>query len=256
MKKKHILVTNDDGVHAPSLLALVKAMRMLGKVTVLAPDRNWSAAGHVKSMNRPLFVREVSLADGSPALATDGAPSDCVALAKMGIVPESIDLVVSGINPNANLGDDVTYSGTVTAAMEAVINGMMGVAFSMDSAPHGELPDFDMAAAHAQAIAARVLAEGLPGDILLNVNIPFQPSIAVKGIKVTYQGKRVYKDELICYQDPHGNPFYWIGGERPGGVHQEGSDYSVLDEGYISITPLHLDLTARHFMNTLKGWNL
>ena len=129
----HILVTNDDGVTAPGLLALGKEMSKLGKVTILAPDRNWSASGHVKTMHRPLRIRKVQLADGITALSSDGAPSDCVALALLGVVEEKIDLVVSGINPNANIGHDVTYSGTVTAAMEAVIGGVPGVAVSLDS---------------------------------------------------------------------------------------------------------------------------
>src|SRR5512137_295142 len=127
----HILVTNDDGVQAPGLLALAQEMRKLGQVTVLAPDRNWSASGHVKTMDRPLRVKEVVLADGTSALASDGAPSDCVALALLGVVKEKVDLVVSGINPHANIGHDVTYSGTVTAAMEAVIGGVAGIAFSL-----------------------------------------------------------------------------------------------------------------------------
>src|SRR5512140_481520 len=136
----HILVTNDDGVTAPGLLALAKEMRKLGKVTVFAPDRNWSASGHVKTMDRPLRVRETMLADGTSAFISDGAPSDCVALALLGLVEEQVDLVVSGINPNANIGHDVTYSGTVTAAMEAVIAGVPGMAVSLDSKPeHGEV---------------------------------------------------------------------------------------------------------------------
>jgi 5'-nucleotidase len=129
-KAMHILVTNDDGVTAPGLLALAQEMRSLGQVTVLAPDHNWSASGHVKTLHRPLRVKEVLLSDGSWALASDGAPSDCVALAVLGLLPTSIDLVVSGINPNANLGHDVTYSGTVTAAMEAAIWGLPGIAIS------------------------------------------------------------------------------------------------------------------------------
>ena len=129
----HILVTNDDGVQAPGLLALAQEIRKLGKVTVFAPDRNWSASGHVKTMDRPLRVREVTLADGSEAFTSDGAPSDCVALPLLGLLDEKVDLVVSGINPNANVGHDVTYSGTVTAAMEAVIDGIPGIAVSLDS---------------------------------------------------------------------------------------------------------------------------
>ena len=132
----HILVTNDDGVQAPGLLALAQEMRKLGKVTVFAPDKNWSASGHVKTMERPLRVKEVLLADGTSAFASDGAPSDCVALPLLGLIEEQIDLVVSGINPNANVGHDVTYSGTVTAAMEAVIAGVKGIAVSLDS-PEG-----------------------------------------------------------------------------------------------------------------------
>jgi 5'-nucleotidase len=127
-----ILVTNDDGVNAKGLLSLVQALRELGEVSVLAPDRNWSASGHVKTLHRPLRVKQVTLADNTPALASDGAPSDCVALALLGLLDE-IDLVVSGINPHANVGHDVTYSGTVTAAMEAAIGGIPGIAVSLDT---------------------------------------------------------------------------------------------------------------------------
>jgi len=142
----HILVTNDDGVSAPGLLALALEMQQLGEVTILAPDRNWSASGHVKTMHRPLRVKEVQLEGGMTALASDGAPSDCVALAQLGLVEKKIDIVVSGINPNANIGHDVTYSGTVTAAMEAVIGGIPGVAVSLDS-PENHLGFLDYGAA-------------------------------------------------------------------------------------------------------------
>ena len=151
----HILVTNDDGVQAPGLLALAKEMRKLGKVTVFAPDKNWSASGHVKTMERPLRVREVLLADGTPAFASDGAPSDCVALPLLGLIEKQVDLVVSGINPNANLGHDVTYSGTVTAAMEGVIAGVKGIAVSLDS-PEGFKGALDYSTA---AIVARRVAK-------------------------------------------------------------------------------------------------
>ena len=130
--EKHILVTNDDGVTAPGLLALVKEMRQVGKVSILAPERNWSGGGHVKTLDRALRVRQELLADGTIAFASDGAPSDCVALAALGYFKEPIDLVVSGINMGANLGHDVTYSGTVTAAMEAVIAGVPGIAISLE----------------------------------------------------------------------------------------------------------------------------
>jgi 5'-nucleotidase len=250
----HILVTNDDGVIAPGLLALAQEMRRLGEVTVLAPDHNWSASGHVKTMERPLRVRETKLADGSPALTTDGAPSDCVALALLGVVREKIDLVVSGINPNANIGHDVTYSGTVTAAMEAVISDVPGIAVSLDSKPgHGEL-DYGPAARIAVQVAAQVIGHGLPEGVLLNVNVPCLPEEQIKGIQITRQGLRVYHDALDARKDPRGRPYYWIGGEFPTGVEEDGTDVGALAEGCVSVTPLHLDLTAYKALDKLKAW--
>jgi len=251
----HILVTNDDGVQAPGLLALAQAMRPLGKVTVLAPDRNWSASGHVKTLDRPLRVRETILADGSPAMMTDGASSDCVALLMLGLLPEAIDLVVSGINPNVNIGHDVTYSGTVTAAMEAVIWGVPGIAISLNSPEnHGGLLDYNSAAGVAQHIAARVIANGLPKGVLLNVNVPYLKEDEFKGYLVTRQGLRVYRDALIRREDPRGRPYYWIGGEAPTGVPESGTDFGALGEGYVSITPLQLDLTAHAVLESMQNW--
>jgi 5'-nucleotidase len=251
----HILVTNDDGVQAPGLLALVQEMRKLGEVTVLAPDHNWSASGHVKTMERPLRVNNDKLADGTPALASDGAPSDCVALAFLGVVTKKIDLVVSGINPIANIGHDVTYSGTVTAAMEAVIAGVPGVAVSLDSKPgDGEL-DYALAARMAARVVSSVLEKGLPEGVLLNVNIPCLPEAELKGILITRQGLRVYRDALDARIDPRGRPYYWIGGEFPTGVDEAGTDFGALMAGYISVTPLQLDLTDRAALETLKKWD-
>lgn len=250
----HILVTNDDGIFAPGLLALAQAVRPLGKVTVLAPDRNWSASGHVKTLDRPLRVRETVLADGTSALQADGAPSDCVALALLGMV-EKVDLLVSGVNTNANLGHDVTYSGTVTAAMEAVIGGVPGLAFSLNS-PEGIVGplDYSTSAAVAQHVTEKVIAEGLPKDILLNVNIPYLKQVDLKGYMVTRQGLRVYHDALDKRIDPRGRPYYWIGGEVPTGVFEEGTDVGAVAEGYVSITPLQLDLTAYNALETMKSW--
>lgn len=259
----HILVTNDDGVQAPGLLALAQEMRKLGAVTVMAPDRNWSASGHVKTMDRPLRAREVRLADGTPALASDGAPSDCVALALLGVVKKKVDLVVSGINPNANIGHDVTYSGTVTAAMEAAIAGVVGIAVSLDSKPgqsprstaerDGEL-DYGPAARVAAKIAERVIAGGLPEGVLLNVNVPHLADDEIRGIQVTRQGLRVYRDALDERRDPRGRPYYWIGGEFPTGVDEAGTDFGALQAGFVSVTPLQLDLTAREAVQGLKNW--
>ena len=251
----HILVTNDDGVQAPGLLALAQEIRKLGKVTVFAPDRNWSASGHVKTMDRPLRVREVTLADGSEAFTSDGAPSDCVALPLLGLLDEKVDLVVSGINPNANVGHDVTYSGTVTAAMEAVIDGIPGIAVSLDS-PEGFRGRLEYAAAAVvgRRVAERVLREGLPKGVVLNVNVPYLTESEIKGYMVTRQGLRVYRDELDSRLDPRGRAYYWIGGQAPTGVVEEGTDFGALAAGYVSITPLQLDLTHYKAMNDLKDW--
>jgi 5'-nucleotidase len=249
----HILVTNDDGVTHPGLLALAQALRPLGQVSVLAPERNWSASGHVKTLDHPLRVKETILADHTPALVTDGAPSDCVALALLGLLPP-VDLVVSGINPHANLGHDVTYSGTVTAAMEAAIGGVPGIAVSLNSPENSLLPDFLTAGNIARRIAAQVILHGLPPAILLNVNVPFLPEDQIRGILVTRQGLRLYRDKLEPRQDPRGRPYYWIGGEAPTGVLEEGTDIGVLAQGYVTVTPLQLDLTAYTVMEALKEW--
>ena len=251
----HILVTNDDGIQAPGLLALAQEMRSLGKVTVFAPDRNWSASGHVKTMDRPLRAHAVLLADGTRGLTTDGAPSDSVALALLGVVKEKIDLVVSGINPHENIGHDVTYSGTVTAAMEAVIGGVPGMAISLHAPEdfHGTL-DYSLAARVGRRVAARVLAEGLPEGVLLNVNVPYLNEEELRGFMITRQGLRVYRDALDARTDPRGKPYYWIGGEFPTGVDEEGTDYGAIKAGYVSITPLQLDLTAWEAMEQLRKW--
>jgi 5'-nucleotidase len=253
----HILITNDDGVTAPGLLALAQEFRKLGDVTVLAPDRNWSASGHVKTMHRPLRVKDVRLDDGTQALACDGAPSDCVALAALGLVVQKIDVVVSGINPNANLGYDVTYSGTVTAAIEAAIWGLPGIAVSLDGPDnHGENPDFGPAARIARRIVDSVMQNGLPEHVLLNVNVPNLSDEDIKGIQFTRQGLRVYHDRLDRREDPRGRPYYWIGGDAPSGIPEDRTDIGVLAEGKVSITPLHLDLTAHQTFEALETWEI
>lgn len=253
----HILVTNDDGVYAPGLAALAAALRSLGEVTVLAPDRNWSASGHVKTMHRPLRVWETKMADGSPAMTTDGAPSDCVNLAILGLVEEKLDLIVSGINPLANLGHDVTYSGTVTAAMEATISGLPGIALSLNSnrEQDGEL-DYQPAAQVGYQISKQVMELGLPPGVLLNINVPYGPLDAIKGIKITQQGQTLYRDAIIRRDDPRGRSYYWIGGDSPTGVLEPGTDFCALEEGYVSITPLQLDLTAHDHREDIEKMNL
>jgi 5'-nucleotidase len=250
----HILVTNDDGVNAPGLLALAQAMRPLGDVTILAPDRNWSGAGHVKTLHRPLRVRETTLADGTPALNCDGAPSDCVALALLGRVANKIDLVVSGINPFGNLGHDVTYSGTVTAAMEAVIAGVPGIAFSLAADETMKEWNYGPAAQVAARVVQTVLHNGLTRDLLLNINVPPLPYEQIRGLCITRQGLREYRDKLDERMDPRGQPYYWIGGDLPTGVVEQGTDFGAIFDGYVSITPLQLDLTAHRAAERLGTW--
>ncbi|MHC1782933.1 MAG: 5'/3'-nucleotidase SurE [Anaerolineaceae bacterium] len=252
----HILVTNDDGVTAPGLLSLVQALRKIGKVSVIAPDHNWSASGHVKTLHRPLRVKDVRLADDSEACASDGAPSDCVALAVLGLVKD-IDFIVSGINPNANLGHDMTYSGTVTAAMEGAIWGIPSMAISLDS-PDGfnEKLDYDACAEVARQVVQAAYEHGIPPNTLLNVNVPYLPITEIKGFKITRQGLRIYRDELIQRKDPRGKPYYWIGGDFPTGVNEDGTDFGALSEGYVSITPVQLDLTAHALLEQIRDWNM
>jgi 5'-nucleotidase len=253
---KHILVTNDDGVTAPGLLALAQEMRKIARVTILAPDRNWSGGGHVKTLDRPLRTREVILSDGSVALSSDGAPSDCVALALLGYFEEKIDLVVSGINPMANLGHDVTYSGTVTAAMEAIIWEVPGVAFSLGTNENHRQPlDYSVAAGLAGRIVDTLCRHKLQPGMLLNVNIPYLPLDQIKGTRITRQGLRVYRDRLDRRVDPRGREYFWIGGDAPTGIPEDGSDVGAISTGYISITPMQLDLTMYSAIPTLGDWD-
>ena len=243
-----ILVTNDDGVTAPGLLALAQAVRRMNgvEVSVLAPDHNWSACGHVKTMSRPLRVKPVSLADGSQAFSSDGAPSDCVALAMMGALERKFDAVVSGINPNANVGLDVTYSGTVTAAMEAAINGIPGFAVSIDAPEHHQGPlEYEAAAQAAVRIIAQLLEMwdgNLPAPIW-NINVPYRPEGDYAGVQFTRQGVRLYHDLLEKRMDPRGVPYYWIAGDPPSGVEEDGTDYGAIKKGFISVTPLRMNMT-------------
>lgn len=249
----HILVTNDDGVDAPGLLALKGALTELGEVVVFAPDHNWSAAGHTKTMHKPLRVWQTTLLDGSSAYVTNGAPSDCVALAVLGILPRKPDLIISGINRGANLAHDITYSGTVAAAMEGVISGIPSIAVSLDDY-HGV--DFSYAARFTANLVRAMLTSGLDANMLLNVNVPAVPPDQIEGVEITRLGQRVYKDDLVERQDPWGRNYYWIGGEPPGGFDEEGTDIWAVTHNRISITPLDLDMTDYQSLGKLRGWKL
>ena len=249
--RPRILVTNDDGIESRGLLALKQALDPLGEVYVLAPETNQSSVGHTKTMMRPLRVRERTLADGSVGWSVDGSPTDAVSLAFLGYFDVGFDLVASGINYGANLGDDITYSGTVSAAMEAVISNCPAIAMSQEYYEH---PDFTLATRIAYLAAVNVLERGLAAGELININVPAIPADECEGVEVTRMGKRIYQDELIRRLDPRGTPYYWIGGPPPSGVAEEGTDFYAVVNRRIAITPIQLDLTARRLLGRLNSW--
>jgi len=255
-----ILVTNDDGVHSRGLLALRHALTTIADVIVLAPERNWSASSHAKTMHKPLRVTPVKLADGTPAHSSSGSPTDCVALAAGGVLGVKPDLVVSGINSGYNLGIDITYSGTVACAMEATIKGIPGIAVStgFDDGTDAAMGDvLALAGRISSRLAEQVLARGLPPHTLLNVNVPHLPPGEVLGLHVTRMGNRAYPvEELVQRSDPWGRPYYWLGGAGPVDVLDDGTDVGAVRSGYVSVTPVTLDMTNHPFIQALSSWEL
>jgi 5'-nucleotidase len=252
--RPRILITNDDGVESRGLLALKQALESIGDLYVVAPETNQSAVGHQKTFMRPLRVRERTLADGSQAWSVDGSPTDAVSLAFLGYFDVDFDLVASGINYGANLGDDVTYSGTVSAAMEAVINECPAFAISQEYYQH---PDFTLAGHMAHLVAVNILEHGLDPGELLNVNVPASASAdpgAPHQVEVTRMGKRIYQDQLLERLDPRGVPYYWIGGPAPSGHAEPGTDFHAVVNGRIAVTPIQLDLTAGRLLQRLRAW--
>ncbi len=248
-----ILVTNDDGIHSRGLYALADALRTLGQVTVVAPDREKSAASHALTLHRPVALRR--LPDGT--YSVDGTPADCVYLGALQVLERKPDLVASGINRGGNIGDDVTYSGTVAAALEGTILGIPSFAISQvgfeqyeSGAKQGRGYRYERAADVALQVARRVLEDGLPEDILLNVNVP---GGEVRGVRCTRQGKHLYDQVVHEAVDPRGRKYYWVGSGEAEHIEQSAdTDYMTVKEGYVSITPLHLDLTHRGFLEVLQ----
>lgn len=242
-----ILVTNDDGIHSEGLRALAEALAPVGEVTVVAPDRERSAAGHALTLHRPLRASEVA----PRWYRVDGTPTDCVTLAVMGMLKGRPRLVVAGINLGSNLGDDVTYSGTVSAAMEGTLLGIPAFAISQAGGGHF---DFAAAAGFARRLAALLLEQGLPPDTLLNVNVPAVPPEGIRGIALTRQGRRAYRESIVEKLDPRGKTYYWIGGSEPEWERLGDSDYDAVMAGKISVTPLRLDLTHYEALRSLRAW--
>ncbi len=257
MTKPFVLLSNDDGYLSSGLLALRDALAEFADVWVMAPDRNWSAASRTRVFHKPLRVSAVKLADGHTIHITNGSPSDCVSLSLLGLAPQRPDLVVAGINAGANIGRDVTYSGTVAAAMEGAQAGLPAVAVSQDLGPDGSdehPPDFGIAAKVAAQVVRLVQGDRpLAPGTFLNVNVP---ACTPEGIRITRLGTRTYKDELVQGKDPKGREYYWMAGEMltEAPADAEGTDVEAVLSGYVSITPLQLDLTAYRLMDTLEAW--
>ncbi|MGE5347504.1 MAG: 5'/3'-nucleotidase SurE [Acidithiobacillales bacterium] len=242
------LISNDDGVHSPGLEALVAAARAEGlEAYVVAPDREQSASSHALTMHRPLRVHAV----GEGTWSVDGTPTDCVNLALCSILKATPpDLVLAGINAGPNLGDDVTYSGTVACAFEGTLLGVPSLAFSLDTwqEPGRDDPDFATAREAARAIIGLALKAPPSGDTLWNVNIPHGP---LKGYRVTRMGRRRYGENIVEKIDPRGRPYFWIGGVHVD-THADGTDLTAVADGFVSVTPLHLDLTDYHALGELE----
>lgn len=249
-----ILVTNDDGVQADGLFALFQALSEVGDVTVVAPERQQSATGHAITLHKPLRLTSTTLRDGTPAFMSNGTPSDCTTLGVLEATGGNVDLVVSGINHGPNLGWDVHYSGTVSAAIEAAIIGKPALAVSV--ATWDKEVHWEPVARFAAQVAHWLVAHPLPPYTILNINAPNLPQGELQGVAVTTQGRRQYVDRIEKRLDPVGRPYYWLGGslaEEAAGA-EAGSDVRAVADGKISVTPIHLDLTAYALMPSLKEW--
>ena len=249
-ERPRLLVTNDDGIHAPGLRVLEEVAHGISDdVWVVAPETNQSGASHSLTITRPLRIRQIA----ERRFAVDGTPTDCVLLALQIVMKETpAELVLSGINNGGNLGEDVTYSGTVAAAMEATLFNVPAIAFSQVF-ENGQPVKWDTAAEHAPKVIDRLLTMGWPEEALVNVNFPDRATDAVAGHRVTFQGKRKQGDELVERIDPRGQPYVWIGGLRCDEALQDGSDLQAVAEGCISITPIHMNMTDRAGMDRLRS---
>ncbi|HXT00778.1 MAG TPA: 5'/3'-nucleotidase SurE [Elusimicrobiota bacterium] len=246
MKKPRILVCNDDGINGPGLPALIAAMRRLGHVTVSVPEHERSADSHSLTLHKPIRVRRVS----PDTYTLNGSPADCARFAVLEILKERVDLVVSGINRGYNLGEDVIYSGTVAAAMEATLLRIPSLAFSLD--PDGA--DYRPAAAFAQRLARQTLHRGLPLGVCLNVNFPVAPKGGYKTAVPAKLGRRIYGTDITRRADPRGLEYFWLAGRQVTGVDEPGTDVAAVSRGKVSVTPLKIDNTDAAALQGLSAW--
>ena len=250
----HILLTNDDGVASPGLHALAETLRAEHETVVVAPESERSATGHAITLHKPLRARQITTyPPGVVAWATNGTPADCVILGVLELLERRPDVVVSGVNVGANLGRDLTYSGTVSGAMEAAILGIPSVAVSVAALEHVR---FDVAVRFVARLVRMLSDHPLPGDALLNVNVPNLPANELRGVMLTRQSARRYLSSLERRTDPRGRTYYWLTGGRAPAPDEEGTDAWALAFGYISVTPIHLNMTDDRLLRGLASWNL
>jgi len=243
-----ILVANDDGIDSPGIRALAKALKSLGDVWVVAPERAQNSMGRAITLHKPLRLTKV----GRQMFSVNGTPSDCITLAAGQLLKEQdLDLVVSGINKGLNLGDDVTNSGTVAAALEGAIRGIPSMAVSMDGQNRFR---FALGAKIALQVANMVSKNGLPADTMLNVNIPDLQAKSLKGMKLTSLCRRQYKNPVVEKTDPRGGKYYWIAGEQVSWNRRKHSDVDAISQGFVSLTPLHFDMTQYQALTKLQAW--
>lgn len=231
-----ILLSNDDGIQSEGLSALAEALRPIGETYTVAPDRPQSSMSHALTLHRPLRVQEL----GNRCLSVDGTPVDCVKLALTGLLPVRPELVISGINKGPNLGDDIIYSGTVSAAIEGALLGIPAIAVSLVAFKEF---DFRAAAEFTAIMVQQIVERGLAPKTVINVNVPHAPKHALKGWRLTRMGKRHYNENIVERIDPRGGKYYWIGGDDLGFADEDGTDCKAVHEGYVSVTPLQVDLT-------------
>ena len=242
-----ILVTNDDGIHSPGLTALAEALAALGEVWVVAPDRERTAVAHAVTLHKPLRVQKLA----PRTFSVNGTPVDCVNLALLKVMPKPPAVVVSGINKGVNFGDDVLYSGTVSAAMEGTILGIPSIAVSQEGQ---QTFRFSVGAEYAARVVRLVLEHGLPDETLLNVNVPDRSQSSIKGVRVTCLSRRRFDNPIIEKLDPHGRKYYWIAGTRISWSRSHDADHEAIQEGRVSITPIRLDSTDHEAMDRFRAW--
>ena len=245
--RPRILVTNDDGIQSPGLTILARALAKLGEVWVVAPDRERTAVAHAVTLHKPLRVQQV----GKRVYAINGTPVDCVNLALLNILPKRPHLLVSGINKGVNLGDDVLYSGTVSAAVEGTILGVPSMAVSQEGRDRFH---FATGAQYALRVARLILQHGLPEETLVNLNIPDRSLRAITGVRVTCLSRRRFENPIIEKVDPHGRTYYWIAGTRVSWSRSKDADHEAIEEGAVSLTPIHLDSTHHGVLDQLRTW--